>query len=238
MGWYGNWGGGLHTSKDLSQAKLRDLPAAKDAADAFKSMLNTDLWQFVGEINKVFSPPKSAGLEFDFAKGMRDQFVRIVDPHSMPKKITSLAMRNEKSKSPLVPDDPGPNVVNGKIRKIAAANGLGISFRQEGLGLSLHVAYNHSKCDVHVDRNGFVIRRADGSVHWDLNGVLRHLTVDLIPDKAPWLLGSFGYRDKNDRSVLQGTVAPWLAVDLPSRQNEGKTEVKVGVMVQGRFRGL
>ena len=238
MGWSANWGGGLYTSKDRTQEELRALPYTKDAASSFQSVLGADLWPFIGKINKVFAPPKSVGLEFEFAAGTRDAFVRLVDPNSMPKKITSLAMRNEKSKSPLIPDDPGPNVVNGPIRKIAARNGLGLSFRQEGLGLSLHVAYNKSDCDIHVDRNGFVIRRPDGSVHWDLNGLLRHLTVDLIPDKAPALLGAFGYRDKNQHPVVQGTIAPWLAVDLPSRENDGKTDVKIGVMIQGTFRGL
>ena len=76
---------------------------------------------------------------------------------------------------------------------------------------------------MHVDRNGFVLRRADGRVHWNLNGLLRHLTVDLIPDKASWAALSVGYRDKNQRPIVQATLAPWgrrgPALPAKPRQN-------------------
>lgn len=237
MGWKANWGGGLYTYKDMSQKQLRELAPAKDAARLFQAMLKQSLWPFVGRILEVFAPPKSVGMHFEFAKGTRDKFVRLVNPTALPKKM-SMAMR--KPKSPLIPDDPGPNVVNRSFRKLAASNGLGVSFRQEGLKNSLHVAYNYKKseCDVHVDRNGFVVKHPDGSVQWDLNAVLRHLTVDLIPDKAPWLTGAVTHRDKKGRADFKATVAPWLVVDLPSEKNGGKTDVKVGVQIQGRFRGL
>ncbi len=238
MGWHANIGGGLYTSKDLSQEKLRNLPPAKDAARLFQALLRTSLWPFVGKIKEVFGPPRSVGLHFEFARGKRDEFVRLVDPESISKKVSLVMRKKEKAKSPLIPDNPKRKDANWAWRRLAALNGLGTSFRQEGLGNSLHVAYNRTACDVHVDRNGFVVRRADGRVHWNLNGLLRHLTVDLIPDKAPWAVASVGYRDKDQRPIFQATLAPWVAVDLPSRTNRGKTDIKIGLMFQGTFDAL
>jgi hypothetical protein len=195
------------------------------------------LWPFVGKIKEVFGPPKSVGLHFAFAPGKRGEFVKLVNPDVLREKM-SLAMRKDEARSPLIPDDPGRKAPNWLARRQAARNGLGTSFRQEGLNHSLHVAYDQADCDVHVDRNGFVVRRADGSVHWDLNGLLRHLTVDLIPDKAPWATASVGYRDKNQRPIFQATLAPWVAVDLPSRTNRDKTDIKVGLLFKGTFDAL
>ena len=89
-----------------------------------------------------------------------------------------------------------------------------------------------------MDRNGFVVRRADGRVHWNLNGLMRHLAVDLLADKAPWAVASVGYRDKVQRPIVQATLVPWVAVDLPSRTNLGKTDVKIGLLLQGTFDAL
>jgi len=163
--------------------------------------------------------------------------VRTVDPEALAKTM-SLATRPEAPKSPLIPDDQGRKDPNWVARRQAARNGLGISFRQEGIGSSLHVAYDETDCDVHVDRNGFVVRRANGKVHWDLNGLLRHLTVDLIPDRAPWAAASIGYRDKQQRPLMKATISPWVAVDLPSRENEGQVELKIGVLFKGTFDAL
>ena len=252
MGAYFKLGGGSYKPKDpnnpdhakdpnrLSQEDLRKLTPAKDAAELFKVLLRRPLWPFVGRIKEVFGPPKSAGLHFEFAKGTRDEFVRTVDPETIEKQISPLSrsMRDRRKKSPLIPDAPKRKEVNWAVRRLASLNGLGTSFRQEGIGQSLHVAYNRNECDVHVDRNGFVIRRADGTVHWHLNGLLRHLTVDLLPDKAPWAVASFGYRDKHQRPIVEATLAPWVAVDLPSRTNRGKTDLKIGLLLQGRFDAL
>ncbi len=237
MSWYANTGGGLYTTEDLSQEELRNLPPAKDAARLFKALMRTQLWPFVGEIKEVFGPPKSEGVHFKFTPGKRDEFIRLVDPEALLNKV-SLTMRKEGSRSPLIPDDQGRKDPNWLARRQAARNGLGISFRQEGIGRSLHVAYNQTACDVHVDRNGFVVCRADGSIHWNLNGLLRHLTVDLIPDKAPWAAASVGYRDKDQRPIIQATLAPWVAVDLPSRTNPGKTDLKIGLLLKGTFNAL
>jgi hypothetical protein len=237
MGWSANIGGGLYTANDFNQEELWKLPPAQDAARMFQTLLRTSLRPFVGEIKEVFGPPKSVGLHFEFAPGKRDEFVRTVDPEALAKTM-SLAMRPEAPKSPLIPDDQGRKDANWVARRQAARNGLGISFRQEGIGSSLHVAYDETDCDVHVDRNGFVIRRANGKVHWDLNGLLRHLTVDLIPDRAPWAAASIGYRDKQQRPLMKATISPWVAVDLPSRENEGQVELKIGVLFKGTFDAL
>jgi hypothetical protein len=82
-------------------------------------------------------------------------------------------------------------------------NGIGASFRQADTGTSLHVAFNRVSCDVHVDRNGFVVRGPDGKVTWDLNGLLRHLTVDLAGDKVPWFMVSAGWVDDDNRPIIQ-----------------------------------
>ncbi|MGH9660791.1 MAG: hypothetical protein ACRD96_19745, partial [Bryobacteraceae bacterium] len=61
------------------------------------------------------------------------------------------------------------------------------------------------------------------------------LTVDLAGDKAPWLMVSAGWVDNDSRPIIQATLSPWLAVDLPSRENDGKKEIKIGFMLGGRF---
>jgi hypothetical protein len=237
MGWYANHGGGLSTARSHSQQELRQSPHTRQAARLFEAMLRTPLMPFVGRILEVFGPPKSVGFHFAFAPDQRERFVELVDPRALPKRM-SLAMRREGSRSPLVPDDPGRSDPNWLARRQAARNGLGISFRQEGVEESLHVAYDRTECDVHVDRNGFVVRHPDGRVHWDLSGLLRHLTVDLIPDKAPWAAVSVGYRDKRERPIVQATLAPWVAVDLPSKENGGRAEVKAGLLFKGNFDAL
>jgi hypothetical protein len=127
----------------------------------------------------VFGPPQSTGLFFDFADGKRTDFIRRIDPRMAPPKKLSLAMREKPAEAALVPDNSLPDEPYARWRNAAAMNGIGASFRQADTGTSLHVAFNRVSCDVHVDRNGFVVRGADGKVTWDINGLLRHLTVDL-----------------------------------------------------------
>lgn len=234
MGSYISIGGGLATSDANTQEDLLNSWPVTYADTVFMAMMGTSLLPFIGTISEVFSPPRSAGLHFYFADGMRDAFIRLINSKSVqPKALTSMSMR-PRSSNPMVPDNPAADP-SAAWRSIAAANGIGTSFRQADTGTSLHVAYNRASCDVHIDRNGFVIRDANGNVYWDLNGLLRHVTVDLLGDKAPWLLVSGGVLDAEKRPIFQATLSPWTAVDLPSKENGGRIELKIGLMIGGKF---
>jgi len=232
---YVGWNSGTYSADSYTQDQLRNRWEVGYADLVFKALLGVGLLPYVGSIREVFGPPRSTGLLFDFADGTRTDFIRRIDPRMAPPKTLSLAMRQKPAEPALVPDNSLPDDPYARWRNGAAANGIGASFRQPDTGTSLHVAFNQGSCDVHVDRNGFVIRDADGKVTWDLNGLLRHLTVDLAGDKVPWLMASAGWVDDDDRPIIQATAAPWLAVDLPSQETGGKTVIKIGVMIGGRF---
>jgi len=232
---YVGWNDGSDSADSYTQEQLRNRWEVGYADLVFKAMIGVDLLPYVGSIKKVFGPPQSTGLFFNFADGKRTDFIRRIDPRMAPPKKLRLAMREKPAEAALVPDNTLPDEPYARWRNAAAMNGIGASFRQADTGTSLHVAFNRVSCDVHVDRNGFVVRGADGKVTWDINGLLRHLTVDLAGDKAPWLLVSAGWVDDDGRPIIQATLSPWLAVDLPSRENDGKKEIKIGLMVGGRF---
>jgi len=200
-----------------SQLELRGRWEVSNAATAFQRLFHVSLLSFVGRVVRVFSPPQSPGLLFEFGPGMKDRFARLIGQHTA-----------------VTPDNPGIGHRDAWWRRLAAGAAIGASFREEGTQTSLHIAFNETLCDVHVDRNGFVITEG-GFTHWDLNGLLRHLTLDLAGDKAPWLLGSATYLDRRQRPLVQATVGPWLTVDLPSRETGDRTAVKIGFVVRGSF---
>jgi hypothetical protein len=236
MGGYVGVGSGTYSDKDYTQSELRDRWEVTYADTVFLSLIGVSLMPYVGTIIEVFAPPRSAGLHFLFAEGKREEFVRLVNPQAAPPKTLSLAMRKKTPDPALVPDNPGPSDPSWGWRNAAAANGIGTSFRQSDTGTSLHVAYDLVSCDVHVDRNGFIMKDSSGQVWWDLNGLLLHVTQDLAGDKAPWALVSAGYVDKYKRPIIQATLSPWLVIDLPSQDNGGRWELKIGYVLRGRFR--
>lgn len=205
------------------------------AANHFQRVFNVSLFPFIGRVVKVFTPPASAGLLFEFREGMRDSFATLVSKRAFPLKTLNEAIRAVVPGSrAVVPDDPGVEHRDRWWRQAAAGAAIGQSFREEGTNTGLHIAFSKTLCDVHVDRNGFVLNR-EGLTHWDLNGLLRHLTIDLAGDKAPWALGSTVLLDRKRRPVLQATIGPWFAVDLPSRDANDRTAVKVGIQISGTF---
>ena len=229
------WGRNSKLDFSASQFELRTRWEVGNTAREFQRLFHVGLLGFVGRVVKVFSPPQSTGLLFEFGPGMRDSFAKLVDQRAFPPATLDEALRAKSPSSGAVtPDNPG--VVNRDAwwRKVAAGAAIGASFREEGTLTSVHIAFNDILCDVHVDRNGFVITEG-GFTHWNLNGLLRHLTVDLAGDKLPWLLGSVTYLDRHRRPIFQATLSPWLAVDLPAKDENDRTAVKVGVMVTGKF---
>jgi hypothetical protein len=75
-----------------------------------------------------------------------------------------------------------------------------------------------------------------GFTHWNLNDLLRHLTVDLAGDKAAWLLGSMTELDKRRRPIRSSDAQPpWLAVDLPAKDENDRIAVKAGPVLTGIF---
>lgn len=234
MGGYIQAGGGTYTASSMSQAELLDRWEVDHVDSVFTRLIGSSFKPFIETISEVFSPPRSTGLHFYFKNGTREKFVNMVYGAAFPPPaVTSLSMRSKKNQT-MVPDNPSPNPA-ATWRNIAAAKGIGTSFREPGTGLSLHVAFNKASCDVHVDRNGFIIKDANGNVYWDLNGLLRHFTVDLLSDAAPWMLVSGGVLDNNRRPILEATLSPWTAVDLPSKENGGRFEIKIGILIGGKF---
>lgn len=227
------WGRNSKMNANASQIELRMRWEVAAAGDAFHRLFKVGLLGFVGHVVKVFSPPQSVGLLFQFGPGMRDQFAQLVDKRAFPPKTLSAAMREQFVPSVLIPDNPGRGHRDAWWRQVAAGAAIGASFREEGTDTSVHIAFNDTLCDVHVDRSGFAVDK-DGYPHWDLNNMLRHLTLDLAGDKLPWVLLSGAVLDKRGRPIIQATLHPWIAVDLPSRDND-RTAVKVGIMVTGNF---
>ncbi len=227
------WGNNSKLNSNASQYELRMRWEVTTAGNAFHRLFKVGLLRFVGRVVKVFSPPQSIGLLFEFGPGMREEFVRLVDGRAFPPKTLQQSLREKFTPSILIPDDPGPKHRDAWWRKLAAGAAIGASFREEGTDTSVHIAFNETLCDVHVDRSGFVTTK-NGYPHWDLNNLLRHMTLDLAGDKLPWVLGSIAYVDKHNRPLFQATLHPWLAVDLPSRDND-RTAVKVGLMITGNF---
>ncbi|HEX2889777.1 hypothetical protein [Vineibacter terrae] len=227
------WGNNSKLNSNASQYEMRMSWEVTTASAAFHRLFNQSLLGFVGRVVKVFSPPQSIGLLFEFGPGERDRFARLVDNRAFPPKTLSEALREKFVPSIMIPDNPGPGHRDAWWRKLAAGAAIGASFREQGTDTSVHIAFNSTLCDVHVDRSGFAVTK-DGYPHWDLNNVLRHLTLDLAGDKLPWVLGSVAYLGRNNRPIFQATLHPWLAVDLPSRDND-RTAVKIGLMVTGNF---
>jgi hypothetical protein len=235
-GGYVGWNHRNTSRPGSDQMSLRTSWPVSVAAAEFERIFQVPLLGFVGHVRAVFFPPQSVGLYFDFGPGMRQAFAQLVDKRAFPAQTLNEALMQKKAlPGKIIPDDPGMNNQQAWWRKIAAGNAIGASFREAGVGTSLHVAFNESACDVHVDRNGFAMSDGNGNAHWDLNGLLRHMTVDLAGDKAPWLLLSAGYVNARNRPIFQATLSPWLAVDLPSRETGRETNVKVGLAITGSF---
>lgn len=234
MGTYVNWGSGELRSDSYTQDQLRDRWELDQAAYVFKALLGESLLTYIGTIDMIGTPPKSIGVEFHFARGTQERFSNLIKAHILPSPaVKSLTMRKPQD-ADLVPDGPEMDP-SRNWRNLAAKNAIGASFRQSDTGRSLHIAFNQNSCDVHVDRMGFVMKDSDGNVSWDLQGLLRHLTTDLAGDKVPWLMASAGIVDSKGGTVIQATLAPWFVVDLPSKDNGGKWEAKIGYMISGQF---
>lgn len=215
------WGRESRPSGTASQFELRTRWEVAEAGRHFHRIFHKSLFGFVGRIVEVFSPPQSVGLLFQFGPGMHRAFAELVDSAA--------------AAGAMVPDDPGVGNRDAWWRRMAAGASIGASFREAGTQTMLHVAFNRQLCDVHVDRNAFVTTEG-GYPHWNLNGLLRHLTIDLAGDKLPWVLASVTDVDRrHGRPIFEATLGPWLAVDLPSRDHPGRTEVKVGITVVGNF---
>ena len=217
---------GFGTTKvDGDQTELRHRWEVMQAAAAFQRLFQRNLLSFVDTIDQVFSPPQSPGLLFSFAPGMRQTFLNLIDARTFPE--------GSGQTSPVTPDNPGRQHRDAWWRGAASAAAIGASFREEGTLSSVHITISTTQCDVHVDRNGFVVTEG-GFTHWDVNALLRHLTIDLAGDKAP-LLVSATVLGRGNRPVVQATLGPWFAVDLPSHDNPDRTTFKGGVQIVGTF---
>jgi hypothetical protein len=233
MGVEVGWGRNSKPDASKSDFEKRLSWEVTDAAAHFYRLFKVPLLHFVGRVVTVLSPPQSTGLQFEFGPEMHDEFAKLIDQRAFPPKTLPDALTRTSNPQVVVPDDPGVQDRDAWWRRIAAGAAIGASFREEGTDTSLHIAFNKTICDVHVDRSGFIV--ADGGrVYWNLNNLLRHFTLDLAGDKAPWLLASFTVVRKN-RPLVEATVGPWLAVDLPSKEGGDRTAVKVGLVVTGRF---
>jgi len=234
MGAYIGVGSETLSAAHHSQEELRKRWEVDRVDSVFRSFMGESFVPYIETISEIFTPPRSTGVHFYFARNMRERFVNLMYSKAFPPgPITSLSMRKKPVNTPMVPDK--PNDASATWRNIAAAKGIGTSFRSADTGLSLHVAFNKASCDIHVDRNGYIIKDANGNVYWDLNGLLRHFTVDLLSDGLPWIMVSGGVLNKNRQPVIEATLSPWLAVDLPSRENDGKREIKFGILIGGKF---
>lgn len=235
MGFEFGWGRNSKLNSNRSQFDMRTSWEVGDAGTEFHRLFNVGLLRFVGRIVKVFSPPQSTGLLFEFGPGMRDEFAALVDKRAFPPKTLNEAFQAKVTiPGAVVPDNPGVEHRDAWWRKLAAGAAIGASFREAGTQTSVHIAFDSTLCDVHVDRNGFVVNE-EGFTHWDLNQLLRHMTVDLAGDKVPWLLGSVAYVDRKNQPIFQATLSPWLGVDLPSKDGLDRTAVKVGLTISGSF---
>jgi hypothetical protein len=229
------WGRESTPNTRQSQFELRQRWEVTKAGTDFQRIFHTGLLRFVGRVVEVFSPPQSVGLLFEFGPGTRNEFMRLVDATAFPPKTLNQALGAPPAASQsMIPDDPGVGNRDAWWRRMAAGAAIGASFREQGTDTILHIAFNQTLCDVHVDRNGFVVTDG-GYAHWNLNGLLRHLTMDLAGDKVPWVLTSMTYVNRQKRPIFEATLGPWLAIDLPSKDMPGRTDIKVGLMVVGTF---
>jgi hypothetical protein len=234
MGAYIGVGSGTLSAENNTQEELRKRWEVDYVDSVFKKFMDESFVPYIETISEIFTPPRSIGVHFYFANNLRKKFVDLVYSRAFPPPpVKSLSMRQQPANTPMVPDK--PNDASASWRNIAAAKGIGTSFRSADTGLSLHVAFNKASCDIHVDRNGFIMKDAYGNVYWDLNGLLRHFTVDLLSDALPWILVSGGVLNKNRQPVIEATLSPWLAIDLPSRENGGQREIKFGILIGGKF---
>jgi len=235
MGISVKWGLGDYKSSDYTQQELRSKFIGSRADIVFFSIMGAQLSPYIGKIRTLFRPPKSVGIHFDFAKGKQKEFAELIDPPRRLGKISPTTFQKP-GHSPMIPDNPGHMKPAQIWRNAASLKGIGASYRSEGIGSSLHVAFNKDSCDIHVDRAGFVKRDAMGRVTWDLNGLLGHMTSDLLSDftgKAmPLPLATLQIGNEK-LPIFEATLAPWLAIDLPSKANKQKWSMTVGMALSG-----
>lgn len=234
---YLNWRVADQKKNQYSQEELKKKFRGSRADRVFSAIMGKDLMSYVGAINTIFTPPKSEGIFFVFAENKQIEFANLIDPSRGSGKIGPTTFLKPRH-SPLVPDSPKGSNPAQMWRNMASLKGIGASYRQAGIGSSLHIAFNKTTCDVHVDRAGFIRKDAMGRVTWDHNGMLRHLMIDLASDYRDEIalpLVSMGINDNNHNPILSATIAPWLAVDLPSRENENKGSISFGLGVSGTF---
>lgn len=226
------------TSKDLSQQELRDLLGRSPAAHRFLALFKTSLDSFVGNILEVFKAPKAEGVDFEFAKGKRTEFLNLVDPSTIVGKAGPFTFSSAPS-GRMVPDDPGASHPDRVWRRLASAVSSGISYREPGLNSSLHISIRDDGANVHLDREGFVTS-TNGRITYDLKQVINHLSSDLASDYVPLLVSSLTVKDDDGRTRFQGNFAPWLEVNLPGSTDlggsrRGSTEAVVGFRLFGIF---
>jgi len=226
------------TSADTGQADLRAMLEKNPAAHRFMTLFDQALKPFVGNINEIFEAPKAEGVDFDFAEGKRDPFLKLIDPSFAAGRINPQLFRTA-GKSPMVPDDPGASHPDRVWRRMASAASAGISYREPGLKPSLHIAIRKDGANVHLDREGFVTSISD-RVTYDPKQVINHLTADLASDFVPVLVSSLTVKDDGGKTSFQGTFAPWLEVNLPGTPGarggrSGKTEAIIGFRLFGIF---
>jgi hypothetical protein len=234
VGFEFGWGRTGKSHGNTDQMSLRMSWEVGETAKHFHRLFHVGLLGYVGHVVKVFSPPASIGLLFEFGPGSRDEFVKMVDARAFPPKTVNAPINARPSPGVMIPDNPGVQHRDAWWRQVAAGAAIGASFREEGTDTSVHISFNSTLCDVHVDRSGFVVNK-EGYARWDLNNLLRHFTLDLAGDKAPWLLASMTVLDKRNHPIVQATLSPWLAVDLPSKDGPDQTAIKIGLAITGVF---
>ncbi len=207
------------TAQNNSQADLRALLNKSPAAHRFRTLFGTSLEGFVGKINEVFEAPKAEGVDFDFPTGKRAAFLSLVDPSTAIGRQGPFAFQGKKT-GKMVPDDPGVGHPDRVWRRLASAASAGISYREPGLGPSLHIAIRSDGANVHLDREGFV-KSMNGRVIYDPKQTVNHLTADLASDFVPVLVTSLMVKDDSGKTSAQATFAPWLEVNLPGSEKMG-----------------
>ena len=143
----------------------------------------------------------------------------------------------------MVPDQPQGSEdqhIGQAWRALAAKASVGFSFREPNSWQSLHIKINGQTCDAHVDRIPFLKLDMPGRPHWDLNPMLNHMAVELLSDKTSFFPFSVSHRNAQGELTSQGTVGPWVMVDMPGAKGlDGETQKQwgatAGLQVVGFF---
>src|SRR5262245_21492196 len=136
MGAYIGVGSGTLSAENNTQDELRKRWEVDYVDSVFKGFMDESFVPYIETISEIFTPPRSIGVHFYFAANLREKFVNLLYSKAFPPApITSLSMRKQPVNTPMVPDK--PNDASATWRNIAAAKGIGTSFRSADTGLSL-----------------------------------------------------------------------------------------------------